>query len=188
MVFNQYATELHIELHLICSIACALCHAIYQLNRTCIILDCASCHVDVLVVYYVVCFLSCVCFFGLVPVTSRLWGPIRLRPFVFFMDSFFFLAGSQARWPYPWNHFYLCLLVARSFAMPMLWCLPLAFKPPKFPCQTSNPPCPSKPLIGYVTALLSPSYSVASCRWRLESVPCWNIIYLLGYHYIILLS
>ena len=30
--------------------------------------------------------------------------------------------------------------------------------------STSNPPCPSKPLIGYVTALLSPSYSVASCR------------------------
>ena len=30
------------------------CHA--SLNRTCIILDCASCHVDVLVVYYVVCF------------------------------------------------------------------------------------------------------------------------------------
>ena len=39
-------------------------------------------------------------FFGLVPVSSRLWGPVRLRPFVFFMDSFFFLAGFQARWPY----------------------------------------------------------------------------------------
>src|SRR4051812_11216659 len=36
--------------------------------------------------------------------------------------------------------------------------------PPIFPCQTSNHPCPSKPLIGYVTALLSPSYSVVSCR------------------------
>ena len=36
--------------------------------------------------------------------------------------------------------------------------------PPILPCQTSNPPCPSKPLSGYVTALLSPSYSVASCR------------------------
>ena len=30
--------------------------------------------------------------------------------------------------------------------------------------STSTPPCPSKPLIGYVTALLSPSYSVVSCR------------------------
>ena len=40
------------------------------------------------------------CFFGLVPIMSRLWGPVWLRPFVFFMDSFFFLAGFQARWPY----------------------------------------------------------------------------------------
>ena len=60
------------------------------------------------------------------PVMSRLWGSVRLRPFVFLMDSFFFLAGSQARWPYPRNHFYLCLLNARSFDMPMLRYLPLA--------------------------------------------------------------
>ena len=71
--------------------------------------------------------LSGVCFFRLVPVTSCLWGPVCLRPFVYFMDSFFFLAGSQARWPYPRNHFYLCLLDARSFAMPMLRYLPLAY-------------------------------------------------------------
>ena len=56
MVFRQYATELHNELHLICRIICAPlpCHA--SLNRTCIVLGCASCHVQVLVVYYVVCF------------------------------------------------------------------------------------------------------------------------------------
>ena len=48
--------SLHIELHLICSIVrCTLpCHA--YLNQTCIILDCASCHDYVMVVYYVVCF------------------------------------------------------------------------------------------------------------------------------------
>ena len=67
------------------------------------------------------------CFFRLVPITSRLWGTVRLCPFVFFRDSFFFLAGSQARWSYPRNHFYLCLLDARSFAMPMLRYLPLAY-------------------------------------------------------------
>ena len=67
------------------------------------------------------------CFFGLVLIMSHLWGTIRLCPFVFFMDSFFFLAGFQARWPYPRNHFYLCLLDARSFAMPMLRYLPLAY-------------------------------------------------------------
>ena len=31
----------------------------------------------------------------------------------------------QARWPYPRNHFYLCLLVVRSIAMSR--CLPLAY-------------------------------------------------------------
>ena len=55
-----------------------------------------------------------------------LWGFVRLHSFVFFMDSFFFLAGFQARWPYPRNQFYLCLLVARSFAMLILRYLPLA--------------------------------------------------------------
>ena len=56
LCFLQYATQLHNELHLICRIVCAPlpCHA--SLNWTCIILDCASYHVHVLVVYYVVCF------------------------------------------------------------------------------------------------------------------------------------
>ena len=121
------------------------------------------------------------CFFGLVPITSRLWGSVRLCLFVFFMDSFFFLAGSQARWPYPWNHFYLCLLDARSIAMPILRYLPHAL-----PClpychvKASNPPCPRKLLFGYVTALLSPSYSVVSCMWRLEFVLCWNMDIFVG--------
>ena len=88
----------------------------------------------------------------------------------------------QARWPYPRNHFYLCLLDARSFAKPMLRYLPLAYHASLIAISTSNPPCLSKPLFGYVTALLSPSYSVASCRWRLEFVPCWNMDVLLGYH------
>ena len=39
---------------------------------------------------------------------------------------------------------------------------------------------PSKPLLGYVTTLLSPSYSVASCRWRwswfhVGTWICWDI-------------
>ena len=123
MVFRQYATHCILSSTSFVVLFVPLpCHA--SLNRTCIILVCASCHVDVLVIYYVVCFFSGDCFFGLVPITSHLWGFVRLRPFVFFMDSFFFLAGSQARWPYPRNHFYLCLLVVRSIAMP--WYLPLA--------------------------------------------------------------
>ena len=85
------------------------------------------------------------CFFGLVPLTSRLWGPVRLRPFVFFMKSFFFLEGSQARWSYPRNHLYLCLLVARSIAMSMPRYLPLAI--------SCLPYCHVKPLTHLVLAI-----------------------------------
>ena len=77
--------------------------------------------------------------FGFVP---ELWGFVRLRPFVFFMDTFFFLAGSQARWPYPRNHFYLCLLVVRSIALPRY--LPLAI--------SCLPYCHVKPLTHLVLA------------------------------------
>ena len=56
-------------------------------------------------------------------------------------------------------------------------------------CSSSLPNChepltfvtlPSKPLFGYVTALLSPSYSVSSCRWRWGLLHvglclCWDI-------------
>src|SRR3954465_4939291 len=51
---SSICNSLHIELHLICSVVCCICHA--YLNRTCIILVCASCHVYVVVVYYVVSF------------------------------------------------------------------------------------------------------------------------------------
>ena len=53
---SSICNELHIELHLTCSIVCCTlpCHA--SLNRTCIILVCASCHAYVMVVYHVVCF------------------------------------------------------------------------------------------------------------------------------------
>ena len=94
-------------------------------------------------VHCVGCLLCCVllsgvCFFGLVPVMSRLWGFVRLRPFVFFMDSFFFLAGFQARWPYPWNHLYLCLLSCSLF------CYAYAAIPTT--CFSCLPYCHVKPL------------------------------------------
>ena len=60
----------------------------------------------------------------------------------------------------------------------------LLIMPPKLPCQTSNPPCPSKPLIGYVTALLSPLIVllVAGDRSLLEHLfTCWDIIILSCY-------
>ena len=100
--------------------------------------------------------------FGFVP---ELWGFDRLLPFVFFMDSFFFLAGFQARWPYPRNHFYLCLLVVRSIAMPrylplVISCLPYCHEP-----LTFFSPFLANRCLAMLPLLLSPSYSVASCRW-----------------------
>ena len=137
--------------------------------------------------------LSGVCFFGLVPVTSRLWGPVRLRPFVFFMDSFFFLAGFQARWSYPRNHFYLCLLSCSLFCyayaaipttcfscLPYCWTKPLTHLVLANRCLAVLPLC-SAPLI----ALL-----VAGEDWSLFLVGTWRCcsllehVYLLGYHYI----
>ena len=100
--------------------------------------------------------------FGFVP---ELWGFVRLCPFVFFMASFFFLAGSQARWPLP--SISLLSLLASCFVL-SLCCATyhLFLKPPNLPCQPLTFfTLPSKPLFGYVTALLSPSYSVVSCRW-----------------------
>ena len=48
---------------------------------------------------------------------------------------------------------YVALPIICSSSLPKLPCQPLTFFT-----------LPSKPLLGYVTALLSPSYSVASCR------------------------
>ena len=87
---------------------------------------------------------------------------------------------------YPRYHFYLCLLVARSFAMPMLRYLSLALQASQIAMYASNLfTLPSKTLFGYVTALLSPSYSVVSCRWswslfHVGTWICWDItIYLI---------
>ena len=63
---------------------------------------------------------------------------------------------------YPQYHFYLCLLVVRSIAM--LHYLPLVSMPATLPCQASNPPFLANRCIAMIPLLLSPSYSVASCR------------------------
>ena len=146
--------SLHIELHLICSIVCCTlpCHASLKNG-----------HASYLIVHHVMCMwwlftmllasfrVAFLVSFGSIP---ELWGLVRLHPFVFFMESFFFLAGSQVRWPYPRNHFYLCLLVVRSIAMShylphVISCLPYFHVKPLTHL-------PSKPLFGYVTAFAQP--------------------------------
>ena len=113
-----------------------------HLNRICIVLVCASCHVHACA--FTMLFVSFQCCF-LVSVTLRLWGFIWLHPFVFFMDSFFFLAGSQARWLLPLISLLsllvscfvlsLCCATYHLFTMPpILPCQPLTFD--NFPMQT----------------------------------------------------
>ena len=68
---------------------------------------------------------------GFVP---ELWGFFRLRSFVFFMDSFFFLSGFQARWPL--SSISLLSLLASCFVL-LLCCATyhLFTMPPILPCQ-----------------------------------------------------
>ena len=125
------------------------------------------------------------CFFLIVPVMLRLWGSVRLRPIVFFMDLFFFLAGFQARWSYPRNHFYLCLLSCSLFCyayavipttclscLPYCWTKPLTHLVLANRCLAMLPLC-SAPLIALLLAGEDwSSFLVGTCL-------------LLGYHNII---
>ena len=58
-------------------------------------------------------------------------------------------------------------------------------------CSSSLPYChepltfdtfPMQTVVWLCYRFAQPSYIVASCRWRLEFVPCWNMDILLGYH------
>ena len=73
----------------------------------------------------------------------------------------------------------ITMLVAsfyRYVALPITCSSSLA----KLPWTSNLWHLPSKPLFGYVTALLSPSYSFFNCRWRLELVPCLEHGYFVG--------
>ncbi len=67
---------------------------------------------DTIIVGFASCCASCgeyrelICVSGFprldrVPQVCRMWGPVRLHRFVCFTETFFFQAGSQARWPFP---------------------------------------------------------------------------------------
>ena len=136
------------------------CHA--SLNRTCIILGCASCHVYVAVVYYVVCFFTVL----LLRASSDNVAFVRIPSTmsVYLLHGLVLLpCGISGKMTIP-SKSLLSLLASCSLFCYAAIPTTCYIMPPILPCQTSNPPCPSKPLFGYVTALLSPSYSVASCR------------------------
>ena len=136
------------------------CHA--SLNRTCIILVCASCHVYVMVVYYVACF-----FPGCFSRQLRFhFGVVRIRSTmsVCLLHGFVLLpSGISGKMTIP-SKSLLSLLASCS-----LFCyagIPTTcyIMPPILPCQASNLPFLANRCLAKLPLLLSPSYSVASCR------------------------
>ena len=116
----------------------------------------------VMVVYYVVCFFTVL----LLRVSSDNAAFVRIRSnmLVCLLHGLVLLpCGISGKMNIP-SKSRLSLLASCS-----LYCyaaIPTTcyIMPPILPCPASNPPFLSKPLFGYITTLLSPSYSVASCR------------------------
>ena len=136
------------------------CHA--SLNRTCIIIGCASCYAYVMVVYYVVCFFPVL----LLRVSSDnvVFVRIRSTTSVCLLHGLVLLpCGISGKMTIP-SKSLLSLLASCS-----LYCyatLPTTcyIMPPILPCQASNPPFLANRCLAMLPLLLSPSYSVASCR------------------------
>ena len=145
---------MHFELHLICRIVCAFlpCHA--SLNRTCIILVCASCHAFVVVVYYVVCFFPG-CLSRELRFHSRVVR-IRSNTTVCLLHGLVLLpCGISGKMTIP-SKSLLSLLASCSLFCYAAIPTTCFIMPPILPCQASNPHFPSKPLFGYVTAFAQP--------------------------------
>ena len=129
-----------------------------------------------LVVYYVVCFFPVL----LLRVSSENVVFVRIRStmFVCLLHGFVLLpCGISCKMTIP-SKSLLSLLASCSLYCFVAIPTTCYIMPPILPCQASNPPCPSKPLFGYVTALLSPSYSIVSCRWSWSSfhVGTWLLV------------
>ena len=154
---------MHIEIHLIVVLIVALLPYHASLYRTCIILVCASCHAYVMVVYYVVCFFPVL----LVRVSFDNAAFVRIRSTtsVCLLHGIVLLpCGISGKMTATLDLTTIIAMLVASFyryvALPIF-------------CSSSLPNChepltfdtlPSKPLFGYITTLLSLSYSVASCR------------------------
>ena len=128
----------HIELHLTCSIVCCTlpCHA--SLNRTCIILDCASCHDFEVVVYYVVCFFPVL----LLRVGSDNVVCVRIRSTtsVYLLHGLVLLScGISGKMIIP-SKSLLSLLASCSLFCYAVIPTTCYIMPPILACQASNPP------------------------------------------------
>ena len=115
------------------------------------------------------------CSFSIIPVSLRSWGSVRLCWFLYFMDLSSSWRDFRQDGRHHGSHYSLCYASCLD-AIAMSRYLPLVFQASQIAMKPSNLfTLPSKPLFGYVTTLLSPSYSVASCRCscRLFHVGTW---------------
>ena len=145
-----------------CSIDCCTlpCHA--SLNRTCIILGCASCHVDVMIVCYVVCFFPML----LLRVSSDNIAFVRIcsTTSVCLLHGLVLLpCGISGNMTIP-SKSVLSLLASCSLYRYVALPTTCYIMPPLLPCQASNHPSLANRCLAMLPLLLSPSYSIASCR------------------------
>ena len=112
------------------------CHA--SLNRTCIILDCASCHVYVVVVYYVVCFFPVL--LQWVSFDNIAFVQIRSTMSVCLLHGLVLLPfGISGKMTIP-SKSLLSLLASCSLFCYAAIPTTCYIMPPILPCQASNPP------------------------------------------------
>ena len=150
---SSICNQSHIELHLICVIVVHF--AMPCIIKPGIILVCASCHVYVVVVYYVVCLFPG-CF-------SRQLRFCSTMSVCLLHGLVLLPCGISGKMTIP-SKSLLSLLASCS-----LYCyatLPTTcyIMPPILPCQASNPPFLANCCLAMLPLLLSPSYSVVSCR------------------------
>ena len=176
---SSICKSLHIELHLICSIVCCTLPWHASLNRTCIILGCASCHVYVMVVYYVVCFFPVL----LLRVSSDNAVSVRIRSTtsVCLLHGLVILpCGISGKMTIP-SKSLLSLLA--SCLLYFYAAIPTTcyIMPPILPCQASSPPFLANRCLAMLPLCSAPLIAllVACEDWSLFLVGtwifCWDI-------------
>ena len=125
-------------------------------------LDCASCHVDVMVVYHDVSFFPV----ALLLDSSGYVAIVRIRSTtsVCLLHGLVLLpCGISGKMTIP-SKSLLSLLASCSLYRYVALPTTCYIMPPILPCQASNPPFLANRCLAMLPLLLSPSYSVASCR------------------------
>ena len=131
-----------------------------DMHHTCL----RTCHVYVMVVYYVVCFFPVLLLW--VSSDNVALVRIRLTPSVCLLHGLIVHpCGISSKMTIP-SKSLISLLASCSLYCYASVAIPTTcfIMPPILPCQTSNPPFLANHCLAMLPLFLSPSYSVASCR------------------------